>query len=229
MVISADSEVINDPFLPISNELSGLGQEFTPSKDSLLASVFSGAINNDCNYDGFLPINKARARRSQCSSSQQVTTPEEMTTPQLTADDQIDVSAQGVTTPQVMAGDEMMISKGENIIDEASSDLFSTRFDDSENRELSSAANAICPTRATLTADNKSVREEDLKCINPYKPDMRFLHSIPFLPPEDNEGICDRFLPEKRWPVCNSGNPKDTYGRGFTVITVKSVFMIFEG
>lgn len=232
VVISADSEVINDPFLPMSDGLSGLGQELTPGKDSLLASIFSGGIDNDCNYDEFLPINKVRARRSQCSSSQHVATPEQMTTPQLTADDRVVVSAHGVTTPQEMAEDGMIISKGGNIIDEASSDSFNTGSDDNENRELSSAMNAPCPAHAMLTADNKSVREEDLKCMNPYKPDMDLLYSIPLLPPDDHEGICDRFLPEKRWPVCDSGNRKDKFGRGFTVITLKNslrVFMIFEG
>ena len=221
VVTSADSEAISDPFLPTSSESSDLGQELTTDQDTFLASIFPSEDTNDFTYDGVLPTHKARARarRSQCSNPPQATTPESVT------DSPIIACVQGASTSQEMAGNGMM---GGNIMDEISSDLFNTELDYNPNLEPFSVAKAACSARAQLTADNKQVQAEDLKCINPYNPDRKFLERIPFLPPENSAEICFRFV-EKRWAVCDSGNPNDLIGQGITLKNSRGVFVISEG
>ncbi|MCJ1422589.1 hypothetical protein MMC29_000469 [Sticta canariensis] len=219
VVTSADSEVISDPFLPTSSESSDLGQEFTTDKNTLLASIFPSDVTNDCNYDAFLPTHKARARRSQWSNPPQATTPESATNSPIIA------IVQGASTFQEMAGDGMM---GENIMDKFSSDLFNPELDYSPNGEPFSSAKAVYSPRARLTADNQQVQAGHLKCINPYNPDWKILESIPFLPPESSAEICFRFA-EKRWAVCDSGNPDDLIRQGITLKNSRGVFVVSEG
>lgn len=219
VVTSADLEVISDPFLPISSESSDLGQESTTDQDTFSASIFPSDVTYDCNYDGFLQTHKARARRSQCSNSQQGTTPE------LVTDSPIIASPQGVSTSQEIAGNDMM---GGNIMDTISGDLFNTELDNNANPEPYSVAKAVCPAHARLTADDKQVQEQDLKCINPFNPDMKFLDSIPFLPPDSSAEICIWF-PEKRWAVCDSGNPGDLIAQGITLRNSRGAYVISEG
>lgn len=221
VVTSADLEVIGNPFLPTLSGSSDLGQEFTTDQDTFLASIFPSDVNNDCNYDGLLPTHKARARarRSQCSNPPQATTPESVT------DSPIIASVQGASTSQEMGGNWMM---GGNIMDNISSDLFNPELDYNPNLEPFSVAKAVCSAPARLTADKNQVQAEDLKCINPYNPDRKFLESIPFLPPENSAEICFRF-PEARWAVCDSGNPNDLIGHGITLRNSRAVFVISEG
>lgn len=204
---STDSELTSDAFLPMPNEFSDLGQEFDSSKDPTLVSIPSGGITDDCNDDGFLPIKKVRAQRSQCSNPLQVATPEQITTP-----------------PE----DEMTISQGGNIIDGTLSNFFSPGLDDGANLELSTVPKAVCPAHARLKADKK-VPEQNLRCIDPEDPDFDFLNNPPFLPPKDEGGACDRFKPESRWVICDSGNPKDKIGPGLTLKNSFRGFMISGG
>lgn len=206
----------------MSNKFSDIGQEFDLNEDLTLVSIPSGGVTDDCDYDGFLPIKKVRARRSQCSNPRQVATPEQINTPQISEYDGLFANAEGVTTSHE---DEMTTSQGRNIIDGTSSNLFSSGLDNSANLELPSVPKAVCPAHARLEAQKK-VPEQNLQCIDPEDPDFDFLNNPPFLPPEDEGGACDRFKPELRWVICDSGNPKDKIGPGLTLKNSFGGFMI---
>lgn len=221
VVTAADSDVITDALLPTLSESADLGQEFAPSEDSLFASILSYGVTNDCSDDGFLPMNKARARRSQCL----VTSPEQVTSPQILADNQLVTNMPGVTTSQEMAENEMMISQVGNIIDQSPSDFANPGHDYNANLGLSPVAKAVCHSLAISTRNLK----EEVKCLNPLEPDREYLESIPDLHPDkSSEEPCFRFLPEERWAVCDSGNPNDNYKHGLTLFHSWGMFMISE-